>query len=144
MNELQWTLKRGRHSIPLEDHVDLIRRFHDFSPETSSLLLTHAHEILKTQEDNIITKYITYVYKSFNIGAPDINEEMKTDLEQFGKNIANFYNGLHLTSPICYPFLNCISESISHATFSRLTGISRQTLYYASLHKDPCKSVTLT
>jgi hypothetical protein len=64
-------------------HVDLIRRFHDFAPETRSLLMTHArthaHEILKTQEDNIITKYITYVYKSFNIGAPDINEEIKID-----------------------------------------------------------------
>jgi hypothetical protein len=116
--------------------VDLIRRFHDFAPETRSLLLTHAHEILKTQDDNIVKKYITYVYKSFNIGAPDINEEMKRDLKHFGKNIANFYNRLHLTSPICYPFLNCNSESIPHATFARLTGISRQTLYNASLHKD--------
>jgi hypothetical protein len=64
----------------------------------SPLRIKFTFVILKTQEDNIIKKYITYVYKTFNIGAPDINEEMKTDLEQFGKNIANFYKFQNITS----------------------------------------------
>jgi hypothetical protein len=97
--------KRGRTPISVEEQADIGRKFREIAPGTMKILIAHAQDILKTEENQIVEKYVKYVYKSYILGITGIDDELPEYIIQIGKNIASFYNRLNITSPFAYPYV---------------------------------------
>jgi hypothetical protein len=128
--------KRGRTSVSVEEQADIRRKFREIAPGTMKFLIAHAQDILKTEENQIVEKYIKNVYKSHILGIAGIDDELPEYIIQIGKNIASLYNRLNITSPFAYPYLRYLSTSVPSTKFEDFTGISRLTIWRANNDND--------
>jgi hypothetical protein len=136
MSDIPPPFKRGRMSISIRGLGDRNKKYQKLARQTVEELMSNVHELLGTDDVNITHEYIQYVFKHNHRELTGEDDDIPDFVAQLGRNIGNFYNQMHLTSPFAYTYINALSTDVPPSEFANLTGISSVTISRAKKNHD--------